>query len=164
MASTCAICLSPFRKDQTFVIAGTEVVHPDCLKARGTGGTLGSRRKVEIAELEARSARLVADLELSQARLRARDLLEQDLERVRGQLHEHTRMVDDYRGQRDRFRRERDEAIAARNDAIAARDAKARELALVQQLGHQAPQEVDPPKQEEDLDDAKKRFSLLELD
>jgi len=160
----CAVCVAEILGDEKFVLAGTEVFHVRCVKAKGTLSSVGNRRKAMLSELKTQMATLESRAQIAEARARSiessREIAQAELVRVKEQLYEHTRLVDDYREQRDRARRERDEAVAAR-------DAARRENALMQQVGHQTPQtptSSDPAAQDDGKDATEKRFSLLELD
>lgn len=164
MAALCALCLAPLTRP--FVVSGTEVFHSQCAKVHGTAGSRGNTNRQAVAALRGKVVAL--ELEVQRVQQRADDkeaAAARELERAKHMIRDHERMLErltestqlteDYRRQRDQARRERDEAVAAR-------DAARRELALMQQLGHQP---ADPPKTEETgKEEPRERFRLLELD
>ncbi len=173
MAAQCAACLEPILKGDRFVLSGTEVFHGRCAIRRGTAASENQRLKQRViaAETEARLSReqlSFQDRELAAERKRIAELksLNADADR-------------DYK----RMRQERDSAWADvrywRERALTMeveRDQARRELAIERQYPAQQPAAVPAPavaaappvstpdQAKDDLDDAAKRFSLLELD
>lgn len=170
MAAQCAACLEPIIKGERFVLSGTEVFHGRCAIRKGTAASENARLRQRVIAAEAETRITREQLQFQDRELAA------ERKRITELKGHHADADRDYK----RMRQERD---TARSDASfwkrraelyeVERDQARRELAIERQYPAQQTQAPAPPppqpvatsdQAKDDLDDAAKRFSLLELD
>jgi len=167
MAAVCAICLRDIPRGVRFVLAGTEVFHPACVKQRGLGASIGTQTKLELARTAARERE---NAELMQS---AADDLSNATDRLR-KANEEIRLLSSVKSQQSvdlenlraierSLRRNNEDLRRDLERAQVERDQAQRELAVARQYGPE-PKSAEPAERERARDDTEIRFSLLELD
>lgn len=147
----CAACLLPLVPGGKFLLSGTEVFHPACVRASGTEDSLANRLRRQLVEQERR----VAEASLSVQKARdAVATIKRELDRRDDRIEDLLTRVGAAENRRATLERLIEEVRQERDQAV-------RELAAQRAV---KPATTGDPQPTEQRDATEIRFSLLELD